>query len=326
MVVFHFHRSRGYELLQHPRGDPSRPRRGVFALRSPRRPNPIGLTVVDLLAIEGNVLRVRGLDAFAGTPVLDLKPVRTGVPEADLAGIDAFSSVAASYEGWFATPLGSFVDGRETRALERMLRDVDAGSIVEVGAGTGHIGRFLANRGSRVTAVEPSLAMREDGRRRTAGLRIRWSDARAEALPFSDGVFDGAVLFATLEFVHQPADALREALRVVCPEGWIIVGLLHPLSAWTALYRRQADRGDMPWAAARFFTRQDVETWMRFPAERSEPAVFLGPDAIPPFEEAERSGKRAGNSPALEILRWRKRHDPGDRGLLSAAASRLQSG
>ncbi len=74
MVVFHCHRSEGYELTQHPQGDRSRPRRGVFALRSPRRPNPIGITVVELVAIDGNVLRVRGLDAINGTPVLDIKP------------------------------------------------------------------------------------------------------------------------------------------------------------------------------------------------------------------------------------------------------------
>ena len=74
MVIFYFHRSQGFDLLQHPQGDKSRPRRGVFALRSPRRPNPIGVTVVDLVAVEGNVLRVRGLDAINGTPVLDLKP------------------------------------------------------------------------------------------------------------------------------------------------------------------------------------------------------------------------------------------------------------
>lgn len=74
MVIFCFHRSQGFDLLQHPRGDRSRPRRGVFALRSPRRPNPIGVTVVDVVAVEGNVLRVRGLDAINGTPVLDLKP------------------------------------------------------------------------------------------------------------------------------------------------------------------------------------------------------------------------------------------------------------
>ena len=74
MVVYHLHRAQDYDLLQHPRGDKSCPRRGVFALRSPRRPNPIGITVVDLVAVEGNVLRVKGLDAINGTPVLDLKP------------------------------------------------------------------------------------------------------------------------------------------------------------------------------------------------------------------------------------------------------------
>ncbi len=73
MVIFYFHRAQAYALRQHPRGDVSRPVQGVFALRSPRRPNPIGVTVVDLLAVNGNVLRVRGLDAINGTPVLDLK-------------------------------------------------------------------------------------------------------------------------------------------------------------------------------------------------------------------------------------------------------------
>lgn len=74
LVVFHCHRSEGYELTQHPQGDRSRPCRGVFALRSPRRPNPIGITVVELVAVDGNVLRVRGLDAINSTPVLDIKP------------------------------------------------------------------------------------------------------------------------------------------------------------------------------------------------------------------------------------------------------------
>ena len=74
MVIFHFHRSQGFELLQHPRGDANRPRRGVFALRSPHRPNPIGVTIAEIVAVEGNVLRVQGLDAINGTPILDLKP------------------------------------------------------------------------------------------------------------------------------------------------------------------------------------------------------------------------------------------------------------
>src|SRR4030065_110776 len=77
MVVFHFHRSSGYELRQHPRRDTSRRRRGVFGLRSPHRPNPIGVTMVDVLAVEGHTLRGRGLDVINGTPVLGLKPACT---------------------------------------------------------------------------------------------------------------------------------------------------------------------------------------------------------------------------------------------------------
>jgi tRNA-Thr(GGU) m(6)t(6)A37 methyltransferase TsaA len=74
LVVFNFHRSTGYELLQHPRGDRTQPKRGIFTLRSPHRPNPIGITEVELLEVDNNVLTVRGLDAINGTPVLDLKP------------------------------------------------------------------------------------------------------------------------------------------------------------------------------------------------------------------------------------------------------------
>lgn len=58
----------------HPRGRVDMPLLGIFATRTPHRPNPIGLTLVELLRVEGNVVTVRGLDAFDGTPVLDVKP------------------------------------------------------------------------------------------------------------------------------------------------------------------------------------------------------------------------------------------------------------
>lgn len=62
-------------LSVHPRGDRSRPATGVFATRSPDRPNPIGLHRVRVLDVEGPELRVADLEALDGTPVLDLKPV-----------------------------------------------------------------------------------------------------------------------------------------------------------------------------------------------------------------------------------------------------------
>lgn len=61
-------------LQVHPRGDPDNPLRGVFATRSPYRPNLIALSEVDVIAVRGNVIEIDGIDAFADTPVLDLKP------------------------------------------------------------------------------------------------------------------------------------------------------------------------------------------------------------------------------------------------------------
>jgi len=81
-VIWVFHRAKGFDLLGTPPID-TRPH-GVFATRSPRRPNPIGLTVVELLGRQGTQLHVRGVDMLDGTPVLDVKPYLSSVSEAKL--------------------------------------------------------------------------------------------------------------------------------------------------------------------------------------------------------------------------------------------------
>ena len=76
-VIWAFDRSEGFELLGTPPSD-NRPH-GVFATRSPKRPNPIGLTVVELLRREGPRLHVRGVDMLDRTPILDIKPYLSNV-------------------------------------------------------------------------------------------------------------------------------------------------------------------------------------------------------------------------------------------------------
>lgn len=69
------------DVLQvHPRGDLNRPLTGVFATRSPDRPNPIGLHRVSVLEVTGQTLRVAPLEAIDGTPIVDIKPVLAGNP------------------------------------------------------------------------------------------------------------------------------------------------------------------------------------------------------------------------------------------------------
>jgi len=74
LVIYHINRSPAYCERVHPMGDQSIPERGVLATRSPCRPNPIGITVAEILSVMGNKIMVTGLDALNGTPILDIKP------------------------------------------------------------------------------------------------------------------------------------------------------------------------------------------------------------------------------------------------------------
>ena len=81
-ILWIFDRVDGHDLTARPPTD-NRPH-GVFATRSPRRPNPIGLTVVQLLSRDGSRLRVRGVDMLDGSPIVDIKPYLSSVPASDI--------------------------------------------------------------------------------------------------------------------------------------------------------------------------------------------------------------------------------------------------
>ncbi len=93
VLLYHFHLVRESRLTVTPFLD-SRPR-GVFATRAPTRPNPIGLSIVRLLGVEGNILNIENVDIVDGTPLLDIKPY---VPE--------FDHHAAERTGWLAQARG----------------------------------------------------------------------------------------------------------------------------------------------------------------------------------------------------------------------------
>jgi tRNA-Thr(GGU) m(6)t(6)A37 methyltransferase TsaA len=95
ILIYLFHRSEGYQLTVKPFLDDVY--HGVFATRAPRRPNPIGLSIVELIKREKNVLHIRGVDVLDNTPLLDIKPY-----------VPAFDIVQVSSVGW--------LKGKETNA------------------------------------------------------------------------------------------------------------------------------------------------------------------------------------------------------------------
>lgn len=88
ILLYHFHRSENYQLKVIPFMD--REQRGLFSTRAPKRPNPIGLSIVQLEKVKDNILYIRNIDVLDGTPLLDIKPY---IPE-----FDAQNKVST---GWF---------------------------------------------------------------------------------------------------------------------------------------------------------------------------------------------------------------------------------
>ncbi|MFW6014146.1 MAG: tRNA (N6-threonylcarbamoyladenosine(37)-N6)-methyltransferase TrmO [Candidatus Nanoarchaeia archaeon] len=87
LLIYHFHLTQGFSLKDVSSYDNKE--RGIFSLRTPKRPNPIGISIVKLLKIEGNKLEFEGVDMLDGTPLLDIKPY-----------IELFDSKAGTSTGW----------------------------------------------------------------------------------------------------------------------------------------------------------------------------------------------------------------------------------
>jgi tRNA-Thr(GGU) m(6)t(6)A37 methyltransferase TsaA len=83
ILLYHFHKVTDYELMVVPFMDDQL--RGVFSTRAPKRPNSIGLSVVKLNGVEGNILHVENIDVLDGTPLIDIKPL---IPDIDFANVE----------------------------------------------------------------------------------------------------------------------------------------------------------------------------------------------------------------------------------------------
>ena len=107
ILIYHFHRSKGYSLQVKPFMDDDV--RGVFATRAPQRPNPIGISVVKLEKVQGRMIFIEDVDILDGTPLLDIKPF---VPEFDVREVER--------TGWLSKKAGK---AHRVRADERFRRN-----------------------------------------------------------------------------------------------------------------------------------------------------------------------------------------------------------
>jgi len=193
-------------------------------------------------------------------------------------------AVVERYEEWYSTPFGRLADELETQALTELLGPPPpGGTLLEIGCGTAHFGAALARRGWKVTGVDPSREM--------AGVacgRVSTAIASGNALPFGDASFDATFLVAVLDFVPDPAEVLREALRVARARA-VVLALNR--RSWLATWRRiAAMRGHPVFSRASFYSTSQIEQFIREAGGR--PALRRGMLFLPPAA--------AGAMPSLE--------------------------
>ncbi|MBL8695798.1 MAG: class I SAM-dependent methyltransferase [Planctomycetes bacterium] len=195
-------------------------------------------------------------------------------------------AVVERYEEWYSTPFGRLADELETRALTDLLGPPPpGGTLLEIGCGTAHFGAAMAQRGWKVTGVDPSREMAAIARS-----RVSTAMASGESLPFGDASFDATFLVAVLDFVPDPTAVLREALRAARTRA-VVLALNR--RSWLATWRRVAAmRGHRVFSRARFYSISQIEQFIRDAGGqpvRRRGMLFLPPaaaGAIPSLERA----------------------------------------
>lgn len=168
---------------------------------------------------------------------------------------------AASYDGWFESPMGRLIGRLQGALVERLAQPRAGERALDVGTGTGLYALRLAAKGLRVTGCDASEAMLAVAARK--GTSVKWCLAEAAHLPFADGAFDLVLSVTMLEFVPNPLRALEEMLRVTAPGGRLVVAVLNAESAWGRFYRAQARAMETPFRYAHLFTPGEFASLLR---------------------------------------------------------------
>ena len=275
ILLYHFHLSKGFSLKVKPYLDEQL--RGVFATRAPARPNPIGMSIVRLVKVEGEKLYIHDVDILDGTPLLDIKPY---VPEFDSRNADKigwlsdkidelpetrddgrfyrvkniFDILTDKYDAWYDSDDGRPLYESELRCLKSMVENAPK-PILEIGVGTGRFAMHFPD----VIGIDPSLNALKMAEKRG----VKTVHGYGENLPFEDETFGCILIIVTLCFVENPLDVLREAKRVLKKNGSIIIGLVPKDSPWGIFYEEKKKAGHPFYSSARFYTITDVEALLQ---------------------------------------------------------------
>lgn len=167
---------------------------------------------------------------------------------------DIFSTEAERYDAWFDSPEGRVLFENELAAIRLLWRD-EFQPALEIGVGTGRFAQALCVG----FGIDPAAGALRLAERR--GIQVK--QGRGEALPLPDSTFGGALIIATLCFADGALALIREAARVLRPNGHLLIGDIPADSTWGKLYQRKMLEGHPFYRGARFHAMDEVENNLR---------------------------------------------------------------
>jgi SAM-dependent methyltransferase len=216
--------------------------------------------------------------------VRDQKPSapesKTGTRRGD-THVPPFDELASDYDAWF-DEAGKPVFAIEVSAFHEVLPSLPK-PWLEIGVGSGRFARALGIE----TGGDPSIRLLELARQRG----ISGFLGRGEQAPFGDESFGTVFLIVTLCFVDSPLDVLREASRILVPNGKIVLGLVLKESPWGKFYQRQKEQGHRFYRYATFYSYKEVAKLLKqsgFSIEQVISTLFQTPGKVNRMELPQR--------------------------------------
>jgi len=209
--------------------------------------------------------------------------------------MSVFTKAAGSYDDWYKTDMGAFIDEVETRQAFVMIKIEKGMEILDIGCGTGNFSIKLADKGCSVTGIDISQEMLNKARAKTsnlADLDIEYQLMDVYKLKFADETFDAVFSMAAFEFIKEPQAAYEEMYRVLKPGGQMLIGTINRDSPWGKSYINHAWQNENSvFRFAEFKTLSDLLNLDRDHVVKQGECLFIPPDYKPSsynFEEENR--------------------------------------
>ncbi|KGK88369.1 methyltransferase [Desulfosporosinus sp. HMP52] len=224
-----------------------------------------------------------------------------------------FDRVAAHYDSWYDTELGSVSDQVERHLAQSMFKTPGT-KVLEIGCGTGQYTSWLVQEGYEVTAVDISAEMMALAQKKLASLEgntaetkpVHWWQADITEILDQLETYDGIFSMTAFEFVPEPEKILQKLFSRLKPGGCLMIGLIAGRSAWSEYYAEAArNNPSSVFARATLYSKEEIGSWQIGRSAEIGECLFFPPNVQTTAEALAMEEKREGN-PGFVVAKWVK--------------------